>query len=45
VTRERGSGLYWHERAPRAPNPVVEDAAFVARFRDESEKLVARAGV
>jgi len=24
---------------------VVDDAAFVARFWDESEKLVARAGV
>lgn len=41
----RSSGLYWHKRARRAPNPVVDDAAFVARFWDESEKLVARAGV
>lgn len=41
----RSSGLYWHRRALRAPNPVVEDAAFVAQFWDESEKLVARAGV
>ena len=41
----RSTGLYWHKRALRAPNPVVEDAAFVARFWDESEKLVARAGV
>jgi NAD(P)-dependent dehydrogenase (short-subunit alcohol dehydrogenase family) len=41
----RSSGLYWHKRALRAPNPVVEDSAFVARFWDESERLVARAGV
>ncbi len=39
------SGGYWHRRQPRAPNPVVDDAAFVERFWAESEKLVAKAGV
>lgn len=37
------SGTYWHKRAPRTPNPVVEDQAVVDRFWDESEKLVAGA--
>ncbi|MDF0542268.1 SDR family NAD(P)-dependent oxidoreductase [Sphingobium sp. H39-3-25] len=38
----QSSGGYWHHRAPRTPNPVVEDAAVVARFWDESEKLTNR---
>ncbi|MDE8650739.1 SDR family NAD(P)-dependent oxidoreductase [Novosphingobium album (ex Liu et al. 2023)] len=36
----RSSGGYWHQRAPRAPNPHVDDPAYVARFWDEAEKLV-----
>ena len=36
----RNSGGYWHQRAPRTPNPVVEDAAFVERFWAASEALV-----
>ena len=35
------SGGYWHQRAPRVANPVVDDPAIVARFWTESEKLVA----
>ncbi|MBU6265959.1 MAG: SDR family NAD(P)-dependent oxidoreductase [Sphingomonadales bacterium] len=37
----QSSGGYWHCRAPRVPNPVVDDAAVVARFEDETRKLVA----
>ena len=37
----RSSGGYWERRAPRAPNPQVDDPAAVARFWAESEKLVA----
>lgn len=36
----RSSGGYWEQRAPRAPNPQVDDPGAVARFWDESEKLV-----
>lgn len=36
----RSSGGYWEQRAPRAPNPQVDDPAAIARFWDESEKLV-----
>jgi NAD(P)-dependent dehydrogenase (short-subunit alcohol dehydrogenase family) len=36
----RSSGGYWHQRAPRTPNPLVEDQAVVDRFWLESEKLV-----
>lgn len=39
------SGLYWHQRALRKPNPVVEDEGFVAAFWDAAEKLAGRAGV
>jgi NAD(P)-dependent dehydrogenase (short-subunit alcohol dehydrogenase family) len=39
----QSSGGYWYQRAPRVPNPVVEDQAFVERFWTESEKLVTRA--
>jgi NAD(P)-dependent dehydrogenase (short-subunit alcohol dehydrogenase family) len=38
------SGGYWEKRAPRKPNPLAEDAAFVERFWQESEKLVAASG-
>lgn len=40
----RNSGGYWEQRAPRAPNPQVDDPAAVARFWDESEKLVKSVG-
>jgi NAD(P)-dependent dehydrogenase (short-subunit alcohol dehydrogenase family) len=39
------SGGYFYERKPRVPNPVVDDEAYVDRLWDESEKLVAKAGV
>jgi NAD(P)-dependent dehydrogenase (short-subunit alcohol dehydrogenase family) len=38
----QSSGGYWYHRAPRTPNQVVEDAAVVARFWEESEKLTNR---
>ncbi len=38
----RTSGLYWHDRAVRTPNPLVEDAQFVERFWRESANLVDR---
>ncbi len=38
----RSSGGYWHQRAPRIPNPLVEDVAVVERFWAESEALAAR---
>jgi hypothetical protein len=34
------SGDYFHERRPRTPNPVVEDAAYVDRLWTASERLV-----
>ena len=37
----QSSGGYWHQRAPRQPNPVVEDQTVLDRFWAESEKLVA----
>lgn len=38
----QSSGGYWYRRAPRDPNPVANDPAFVERFWRESEALVAR---
>jgi NAD(P)-dependent dehydrogenase (short-subunit alcohol dehydrogenase family) len=38
----RDSGGYWHLRALRKANPVVDDASVVERFWIESEKLVAK---
>ena len=38
----RTPGGYFHKRAPRPVNPLVQDEAFLQRFWDESEKLVAR---
>lgn len=35
------NGGYWYRRAPRTPNKLVEDAATVDRFWQESEKLIA----
>lgn len=40
----RSSGGYWEQRAPRAPNPQVDDAVAVARFWEQSEKLVSSVG-
>jgi NAD(P)-dependent dehydrogenase (short-subunit alcohol dehydrogenase family) len=39
------TGGYFYQRKPRAPNPVVEDAAYVDRLWSESEKLIAQAAV
>jgi NAD(P)-dependent dehydrogenase (short-subunit alcohol dehydrogenase family) len=41
----RSSGGYYHQRTPKPPNPLAEDDAYVARFWDESEKLIARVPV
>lgn len=38
------SGQYWHQRALRKPNPLVDDADLVAGFWDASAALVARSG-
>lgn len=37
----RTSGGYFHKRAPRPINPLVQEEAFLQRFWEESEKLVA----
>lgn len=39
----QSSGHYWHRRARRQANPIVEDKAVRERFWAESEKLVASA--
>jgi NAD(P)-dependent dehydrogenase (short-subunit alcohol dehydrogenase family) len=39
----RSSGGYWERRAPRPPHRDVDDPAVVARFWEESERLVAAA--
>ena len=43
ATSEEGgqSSGYWHQRQPRTTNPLVEDDAVVARFWEESKRLVA----
>ncbi len=41
----RSSGGYWFGRAPRKPNPLVEDRAFVEAFWQAAEKLAGRAGI
>jgi NAD(P)-dependent dehydrogenase (short-subunit alcohol dehydrogenase family) len=41
----QSTGGYFYQRKPRAPNPVVDDAAYVDRLWAESEKLISRAGV
>jgi NAD(P)-dependent dehydrogenase (short-subunit alcohol dehydrogenase family) len=38
------SGGYFYQRAPRTPNPCVDDDAVVARLWAESEALIAKAG-
>lgn len=35
------SGGYFHKRAPRKPNPIVDDAATVDRLWHESEAIIA----
>ncbi|MDE2405698.1 MAG: SDR family NAD(P)-dependent oxidoreductase [Sphingomonadales bacterium] len=37
----RSSGGYWHMRAPREPNPVVNDPAVITAFVAATERLVA----
>ncbi len=41
----RSSGGYFFQRKPRTPNPVVNDETYVDRLWQESEALVAKAGV
>lgn len=38
----RSNGQYWHKRALRTPNKLVEDADFVAGFWRKSEELTGR---
>jgi NAD(P)-dependent dehydrogenase (short-subunit alcohol dehydrogenase family) len=40
----RTTGGYFYKRAPRAPNPVADDPAYVERLWAESEKLAAACG-
>ena len=40
----QSSGDYWYCRAPRVPNPLIEDVAYIERFWAESERLV-QAGI
>lgn len=37
------SGTYWYKRAPRDPNPVVEQDGLLERFWKASKDLVAKA--
>lgn len=37
----RSSGGYFYQRAPRTPNPLIDDDAFIDRFWQKSEELVA----
>ena len=39
------TGGYFHQRKPRTPHPSVEDQASVERLWEESEKLIATAGL
>jgi NAD(P)-dependent dehydrogenase (short-subunit alcohol dehydrogenase family) len=39
----KSSGGYFYQRKPRAPNPVVDDDAYVERLWTESETLIAKA--
>lgn len=39
------SGGYFYKRAPRTPNPMIEDDAAVERLFVETEKLILKAGV
>jgi NAD(P)-dependent dehydrogenase (short-subunit alcohol dehydrogenase family) len=41
----QSTGGYFYQRKSRAPNPHANDAAYVDRLWNESEKLVASAGV
>ncbi len=39
------NGGYFYQRKPRIPNPLIDDEAAVERLWQESERLVAKAGV
>jgi NAD(P)-dependent dehydrogenase (short-subunit alcohol dehydrogenase family) len=41
----KSSGGYWYKRAPRTPNPLIDDASAVQRLWDESEKLISKARI
>ena len=41
----KSTGGYFFQRKPRTPNPHANDAVYVDRLWEESEKLVAKAGV
>jgi NAD(P)-dependent dehydrogenase (short-subunit alcohol dehydrogenase family) len=41
----QSSGGYFYQRKPRIANPVADDEAYVDRLWQESERLVAKAGV
>jgi len=47
TAREPGqsSGGYWFQREQRAPNPVVDDPAFVEAFWQAAERLAMRPGI
>lgn len=38
----QSSGGYWYQRAPRVPNPLVDDAAAVERCWQDSERWLAK---
>lgn len=38
------SGGYWYERAARTPNPLIDDAAYVERLWQASERELAKSG-
>jgi NAD(P)-dependent dehydrogenase (short-subunit alcohol dehydrogenase family) len=41
----KSTGGYFYLRQPRAPNPLIDDAAYVERLWAESERLIAKAGL
>ncbi|MCB2077247.1 MAG: SDR family NAD(P)-dependent oxidoreductase [Novosphingobium sp.] len=41
----RTSGGYWYQCAPRKPNPLIDDADYIARFMVASEREVAKSGI
>lgn len=41
----QSSGGYWYKRAPRTPNPLIDDADYVAGLWQASEAEVAKAGI
>jgi NAD(P)-dependent dehydrogenase (short-subunit alcohol dehydrogenase family) len=38
----QSSGGYWYKRAPRKPNPLIEDKAYIDRLFAESEAAIVR---